>query len=277
MGLTLPENLKLSALKRLNVDADEFRRTEIDRGQASSTLKDYITAIADELQDDPLVVAILDGKTLQMFLEDEDDFAMLAENLFTDLDTEDNGKISKNEIQNALVHMGVEMGIPPFSECPLLYDILKKHRADGEGDLGQAQFAQVLQLVLQELAEILAENHVVVIQNIKISTGSKIRKLLADEKRLNDLAEKILHENGQKGIETIRVFLEKTGKELGLPPLKGEDGTGVLLYDVVFADVMKGNNATVSDNEELKILLVAILDKFAEQLETSPIFYELDS
>ena len=64
--------------------------------------------------DEPLVVAILDGKSLRLSMEDEDDFAMLAENLFTDLDTEDRGKIHKNEMQNALVHMGVEMGIPPF-------------------------------------------------------------------------------------------------------------------------------------------------------------------
>lgn len=65
--------------------------------------------------DDPIVIAILDGKTLQMFLEDEDDFAMLAENLFTDLDTEDKGKIKRNQIRDALFHMGVEMGIPPLS------------------------------------------------------------------------------------------------------------------------------------------------------------------
>lgn len=64
---------------------------------------------------DPLVVSILDGNTLRLFLEDEDDFAMLAENLFTDLDVEDKGKISQSEIRNALVQMGVEMGVPPFS------------------------------------------------------------------------------------------------------------------------------------------------------------------
>lgn len=50
-----------------------------------------------------------------MFLDDEDDYAMLAENLFTDMDIEDKGKICRNELRNALVHMGVEMGIPPFS------------------------------------------------------------------------------------------------------------------------------------------------------------------
>lgn len=65
--------------------------------------------------EDPLVVSILDGNTLRVFLDDEDDFAMIAENLFTDLDTEDKGKIRKSEIQNALVHMGFEMGVPPLS------------------------------------------------------------------------------------------------------------------------------------------------------------------
>ena len=65
--------------------------------------------------DNPLVVSVLDGSTLRLLLEDEDDFAMLAENLFTDLDVEDKGKISKSEIRNALVQMGVEMGVPPFS------------------------------------------------------------------------------------------------------------------------------------------------------------------
>lgn len=40
---------------------------------------------------------------------------MISENLFTDLDAEDKGKISKGEIRNALVLMGVEMGVPPFS------------------------------------------------------------------------------------------------------------------------------------------------------------------
>lgn len=65
--------------------------------------------------DDPLVVCVLDGNMLKLFLGNEDDFTMLAENLFADLDTEDEGKVCKGEIQNALGHMGVEFGVPPFS------------------------------------------------------------------------------------------------------------------------------------------------------------------
>ncbi|XP_028087343.1 uncharacterized protein LOC114288057 [Camellia sinensis] len=115
-GLSFPQNLKSSALNRFNIIDDvSFRSTELEKDQALSMFKDYMTAIADELKEEPLVVAILDGKTLRLFLEDEDDFAMLAENLFTDLDINDKGKINKNEIRNALGHMGVELGIPPFS------------------------------------------------------------------------------------------------------------------------------------------------------------------
>lgn len=71
--------------------------------------------ISLNLSDDPLAILVLDGSALRVFLDDEDDFAMLSENLFTDLDVDDRGKLSKKKIQDALVLMGVEMGVPTFS------------------------------------------------------------------------------------------------------------------------------------------------------------------
>lgn len=267
-GLSLPQSLKSSALKRISLqDDDVFRLKELDRDQALKVITDYITAIADELKDDPLVISVLDGYTLRLFLEDEDDFAMLAENLFTDLDVEDTGKINKNEIRNALVHMGVEMGVPPISEFPPLSDILKKHEADGEEELGQAQFAELLQPVLQELSEALAKKHFVFIQNIKIVNGSKLRKLLADEKQLNIIIEKILAD-GSGNAERIRSFLEKTGTELGLPPSEANEAVA-LLYDAVFADLEEAGE------DKFGNLVKQILEKFAEQLEASPVFHDI--
>ncbi|GFY81178.1 calcium-binding EF hand family protein [Actinidia rufa] len=281
-GLSLPENLKSSALKRLNFgDVVSFRPTELDRDQASSMLKDYVSAIADVLKVDPIVVAILDGKTLKLFLEDEDDFAMLAENLFTDLDTEDKGKINKNEIRNALAHMGVELGIPPFSEFPPLNNILQKHGAEGKEELGQAQFAQLLQPILQELADALAEEHVVVVQNIKIVNGSKLRKLLASEENLNAVVERILQQvnktekDAQRRTDMIRVFLEENGKELGLPSSKADESVA-LLYDEVFTDVGNTESADGSEMDEFRLLVKEILENFAEQLDENPVFQELN-
>ncbi|KAF2298447.1 hypothetical protein GH714_023604 [Hevea brasiliensis] len=247
-GLSLPQCLKSSALHRVNVDDDiSFRRSELTREAATSKLNDYLTAIADELKDNPLVVSILDGNTLRLFLEDEDDFAMLAENIFTDLDTKDKGKISKGELRNALVHMGVEMGIPPFEEFPLLNDILKKHGAEGEEELGQSQFAELLQPILQEVADSLAQKHVAFIHNIKIVNGSKLRKGLPGTK----------------------------GKELGLPPSEANEAV-ILLYDAVFADVESGKCAAESE-DVFRDLVKEILEKFAEQLEANPVYCDLDN
>ncbi|OMO96329.1 putative calcium ion binding protein [Corchorus olitorius] len=283
-GLSLPENIKASAVSCViagsGVDDVTFRKQELAGEKASKVLSDYITAIADQLKDYPLVVSILDGNTLKLFLEDEDDYAMLAENLFTDLDIEDKGKICKSEIRNALLHMGVEMGIPPFSEFPLLNDILKKHGAEGEEELGQAQFAELLQPILQETADALAEKNVVVIQNIEVVNGSKLRKLLADEKQFNNVIQRVLEEKKSRKDdlgkrELIRSFLEKHGKDLGLPPVESNEAV-ILLYDSVFPEVeSKQSDAQVDDG--FREYVKDILEKFAEQLEANPVYCELDN
>jgi len=55
--------------------------------------------------------------------------------------------------------------------------LLKKHGADGEEELGQAQFAQLLQSVIQDLEVELSKKNFVFIQNIQIINGSKIRQV----------------------------------------------------------------------------------------------------
>lgn len=282
--LPLPDPLKVSSLNRLrrnNSDADSVLllsfETEYEPAKASEILKLYITAVADELKDNPLVISILDGSTLRLLFEDEDDFAMLAENLFTDLDVEDKGKISKSQIRNALVQMGVDMGVPPFSEYPQLNDLLRKHGADGEEELGQAQFAQLLQSVIQDLEVELSKKNFVFVQNIQIINGSKIRQLLANEKELNSFIEKALQEkaNAKDGLgntEIIRSFLERNAKELGLPLSEAGDAAA-LFYDSVFADVAKDKDGVELDKELTK-LLKDIFEKMAEQLELSPVYQE---
>ncbi|KAL3516300.1 hypothetical protein ACH5RR_023202 [Cinchona calisaya] len=161
---------------------------------------------------------------------------------------------------------------------PQLSEILKKHGAEGEAELGQAQFAQLLQPVLQELADALAENHVVVEQNVKIINGSQLRKFLADQKHLNDVVEKIMQEkHDQKDAKTtkelIRSFLEENGSDLGLPPLRADEMV-VLLYDAVFADVRE-TKSTAGSEEDLMVILKEILVKFEEQLEANPVFHDL--
>lgn len=76
-----------------------------------------------------------------------------------------------------LVHSAHICQIFDWTEFPVLNEILKKHGADEEEQLGQAQFALVLQPVLQDLADALAEKNIIIIQNIKIKNGSKLNKV----------------------------------------------------------------------------------------------------
>ncbi|KAJ7978104.1 putative Calcium-binding EF hand protein [Quillaja saponaria] len=173
--------------------------------------------------------------------------------------------------------MAAEMGVPPFSEFPQPNNIVRKHGAEGEEELGQAQFAQLLQAVVQQLAEALARKHVVFIQNIKIINGSKLRKLLADEKELNSIEEKILQENqgaddSLLSLNIIRSFLERNAKELSLPLQEANEAV-VLLYDDIFSAIKVKDDVKLEN--EVGKLTKEILEKFAEQLEYNPVYHEL--
>lgn len=63
--------------------------------------------------DQPIVLSILDGSTIKALLDDEDEFAMLAENLFEELDTDESGKLSRSELGPAVMQLGLEQGVPP--------------------------------------------------------------------------------------------------------------------------------------------------------------------
>ncbi|ERM93959.1 hypothetical protein AMTRI_Chr03g147970 [Amborella trichopoda] len=283
-GLSLPEHLTSIVGERVGLHDPDFLSLQLDPDQAFLKLRDYLQILADKLKDDPLVVSILDGGVLRLFLEDEDDFAMLAENIFTDLDLEDTGKLSKNEIQNALIQMGVEMGVPPFSDRmetdALLTSILKKHGAEGTEELGQAQFAHLLQAVLQDLADSLSSKPIVVIQDIKVINGSKLRKVLDDQKQLNEITESIFRdvtskENGPPSIEKIRGYLERKGSELGLPPLEANPAV-VLLYGQVFSGLDKDKSAEL-EREEFEGIVKGIFKAFVEELQANPVFHDLES
>lgn len=63
------------------------------------------------------------------------------------------------------------------TEFLILDDIIKKHDADGDEELGQAQFAALLQPVLQDIANALHEKPITIIQNVEIFTTSRLRKV----------------------------------------------------------------------------------------------------
>lgn len=285
---SLSRSFLSAAIDRIgrSLETESFSSKEFSKEEGLKIVREYISALADQFRDEPIVVSVLDGSALKLFLDDEDDFAMLAENLFTDLDTKDTGKLSRSQIKNALAHMGADMGVPPFSESnDLLTDILKKHGAEGGELLGQAQFAQLLQPVLQDLADSLAETHITVIQNIKIINGSRLRKVLDDTESFNVVIGKMYTEweaydvTGKDRMEKLCNFLKVKGQLLGLPPPDSNEAIP-FLYDQIFLGIVNeklaGDSGGGHDNDKFnketfeEIVRFAI-EKFAEQLEATPV------
>lgn len=59
----------------------------------------------------------------------------------------------------------------------LITKLLAKYAEDGQQELGQAQFAALLQTVLQDLAESLEKQPIIIVRDVKVLNGSHLRKV----------------------------------------------------------------------------------------------------
>lgn len=60
----------------------------------------------------PIAASKLDGSIIQEVLEDEDGLKEVAEALFGNLDVDEDGKISRSELEPALLQVGYGLGVP---------------------------------------------------------------------------------------------------------------------------------------------------------------------
>ncbi|KAL2609130.1 hypothetical protein R1flu_027703 [Riccia fluitans] len=248
-----------------------------------TSLVQCLRAIADALQDEPIVVSVLDGSTIKTLLDDEDEFAMLAENLFTALDSDDSGKLNRSELRPAVLQLGLEQGVPPPSAKPeadeLITKILQKY-ANGSDELGQVQFAELLQAVLQDLADSLSSQPIIIVSDLRVLNGSKIRKMLDNEKALAEVADNLfvgldVDNDGKLSKNEIRPLFETQGSKWGLPSPEESEAVSEL-YNDLFKEIDTDKSGQV-DKSEFQVLTKALFEGFAEQLRLEPIFVNVDA
>lgn len=98
-------------------------------------------------------------------------------------------------------------------------------------------------------------------------------QILADEKTLKCLVEKMVKDN-QGRADLIKNLMIENGKELGLPPLSSENESVALLYETIQSQLNKRDKETsdASTEEEFMDALKDILGRFAELLESTPVY-----
>ncbi|KAH6558790.1 hypothetical protein KP509_1Z045600 [Ceratopteris richardii] len=276
-GLRLPSPLWERAFKDASFPSD--LTAVMDEAMFFIKARDLLQSVGTLLNDNPLVVSILDGSAIKLILEDEDDFAMLAENLFTELDVEDTGKISPASLKTALLQMGSEMGVPPPSANEdidkLVSSILDKHKAAKEETIGQAQFAKLLQETLESLCDYLKLHPFTAVLNINVNNGSQMKKLLADSELFSEISDKMFDEfdtnkDGKLSKDELKKALESHGWEWGLPARETSEHVGQL-YDNLFL-ICDADKSGEVDKQEFKLLLKEILEVFAVKLQSNPVF-----
>lgn len=264
------------------VVVDQGSEQEVDEQAFASVLENYLLAIADSLDDEPLLVSVLDGTAIKMLIEDEDEFAMLAETLFTELDTDDSGKLSRNELRPAILQLGIEQGVPPAAATPeadeLLTKLLTKY-GQGSEELGQAQFASLLQEVLQDMADSLTQNPITVVRDARLLDGSHLFKVLADDNAFLEMTELMFSEldvnkDGKLNKSEVRTMFENQGTQWGLPP--ANEPAAEQVYDEVFKAIDTDQSGEL-DKTEFKVLAKVILENLAEELRMNPILVDIET
>ena len=59
----------------------------------------------------------------------------------------------------------------------MISSILKKHLSREEVDIGQARFAELLQAILEDLAEALAGNPIAITLDLNVNNGFQLQKV----------------------------------------------------------------------------------------------------
>ncbi|EFJ07678.1 hypothetical protein SELMODRAFT_46894, partial [Selaginella moellendorffii] len=223
----------------------------------------------------PIVVSVLDGSAFKGLLEDEDEFAMVAENVFDELDADNSGKLNRSELRSAVLQLVAAVGCPnPSGKFHLsTYILLSKYASQDSKELGQTQFAKLLQDVLQDLSETLASQPIVVVRDVKVLDGSNLRKVLHDEELFSDMAKDTFKEldsdkDGKLSKSEIRPVFESRAAQWGLPPL--DEDSADELYAQIFKEIDADSSGDV-DEREFQSLMRALIESFAAQLKMNPI------
>ena len=178
--------------------AEAFREIDADSSGDVSLAEfegfvcSVLAQIAAGLRRTPVVVesATFDGELIRRLLKDEDapgTLALMCAEMFKELDVDNSGKLSNVELRPLLEGLAEKMDVPPASPESVAFFDAVFEAADWNGDreLEPAEFADLLQGMLEVVADRLAENPITVTKSstaeVDVFDGTLLKALLADE------------------------------------------------------------------------------------------------
>lgn len=283
-----------AAFKAIDADASG----DVSPAEFASFLKGVLKEIAAGLRATPVVVesATFDGELIFRLLDDKDapgTFDAMCESMFAELDADESGALSKQELRPLIAGIGAEMGVPPEQpESAALFEaIFETADFDMSKQIEVSEFKELMRSILQTMAENLRDAPVTVTSSstaeLDIFDGQALRALLDDTDRSGALKAAVeeqfkaldINEDGRLSLEELRSAINAmtASEDDVLPlPLTGEGGNEkaarALTNSVtkVFEEIDTDHSGDV-DIEEFTTHTRKVLGEVASLLEEAPI------
>ncbi|XP_068662272.1 uncharacterized protein [Aristolochia californica] len=128
-------------------------------------------------------VIIVDGSTVQAFVDDEAVFQKNVDEHFACLDLNDDGVLSRSELRKAFeclrlieTHFGVDVATPPEQLAALYNSIFDKFDCDHSGTVDLKEFRSEMKKIMLAIADGLGSSPI----QIAIDDGSSLLQKAAD-------------------------------------------------------------------------------------------------
>ncbi|PON55117.1 Parvalbumin [Parasponia andersonii] len=262
------------------------KQEKVSKTEFREVLSDILLGMAAGLKRDPIVILRIDGEDLLEFVSSPSfEPEMISISSEIELSSADQGLTLRDFIIKALEKLTVEQGIPPTSDSWVVSNILEPALQqcaghDWEKPVSQETFLVEFKKAVENVAQHLKEQPVIVAHSENTFDGTGIKRLLSNkfelDKTLNVAIENVPKDrNGKMSKEHLRVALDVLAPSAGLPPLGAVEE-----MDKVIGDVFKLVNADdgkMVKEDEFKKLLTEILGSILLQLEGIPILVSTNS
>ncbi|GJP30394.1 hypothetical protein CLOM_g1032 [Closterium sp. NIES-68] len=268
--------------------ADMDASGSVDRAEFSALLFALLSSIAQQLERNPIALAVavlddlpvggevLDGRKLQELMADEQQLDAFLAARFDVLDANSDGRLSRAELRPAFLKVAELLGLPaPGSEeqvdafvAGMFESVVSR---DPNDTVDCTTFVVLAKQVLATIARTLKEDPLVLFS----LDGARLRQLLAAEAEaeFEGMAGEVFAAidadgNGVLSFSELRPALQAMGLAMGLPPAGLRENADTVVADVV-AEYGQGKREL--SRADFSALLRDMLGDVAARLEQHPV------
>ncbi|KAK9677597.1 hypothetical protein RND81_11G154400 [Saponaria officinalis] len=216
---------------------------------------------------------VMDGSDIKELVENKEVFSKYVDHKFKELDIDNDGQLSVNELQPAIAHIGLALGLPPqgsSSDSDHIYsEVLNEFTHGNEEKVSKSGFKEVLSDILLGMAAGLKRDPIVILRidgedlqefvntpSFEVDALSLFSDVESSDATLHDLVVKAL---------------QKLGVDQGLPPTNDPWVMSNIIEPALTTLAESASNEKPVSQETFVKAFKDTLAKIVERLKEQPV------